>query len=170
MAFTSDAAGRRARRKNANAAPAAKHETAGPGRRRAAERLSLSQSPEFSQASQDVAFISRQESGEEKLGLLWADIEDQMLALLAQGLAAPFQRSAFNKLEYAMKHYEKQLAKRAEQPNHSAAAALDADELAALLGKIDRRIDALAEDRFEKLAGTELHDPGADAGRPGMDV
>ena len=97
MAFTSDAARRRAGRRRANAAPAAKHETAGPGRRRAAERLSLSQLPESSQASQDVAAISRQESGEEKLGLLWADIEDQMLALLAQGLAAPFQRSAFNK-------------------------------------------------------------------------
>ena len=105
-----------------------------------------------------------------RMELLWAGIQKEMLSLLAHGLAAPFQRSAFDKLAYAMKHLEKLQAMAAAEKEKSGPSELDPDELAALLAKIDRRIDALAEDRFKKLGDGELHNPGNDASHAGVDV
>ena len=107
---------------------------------------------------------------EDQLDLLWSQLQRQMLELLTHGIAAPFQQRTFDKLDYAMKQCGKLRRERAEDPRSAARAEPDADEVAAILDKMDRRIDALAEERFKKLAQRELHAPGTDGSRAGMDV
>jgi hypothetical protein len=107
---------------------------------------------------------------EDQLDLLWSQLQSQMLELLAHGIAAPFQQRAFDKLDYSMKQFGKLQRERAGDPRNTAQAEPDAEELAAILNKMDRRIDALAEERFKKLAQRELHASAADGGSAGMDV
>jgi hypothetical protein len=110
-------------------------------------------------------------SAEDQLDLLWSQLRSQMLELLTHGIAAPFQQRAFDKLDYSMKQYGKLRRERAEDSSRNTAQAEpDAEELAAILNKMDRRIDELAEDRFKKLAGGKLPAPAMEAGRAGMDV
>jgi hypothetical protein len=109
-------------------------------------------------------------TAEDQLDLLWSQLQSQMLELLTHGIAAPFQQRAFDKLDYSMKQFGKLQREKAEDPRNTAQAEPDADELAAILNKMDRRIDALAEERFKKLAQRELHAPEADGRRAGMDV
>ncbi len=107
---------------------------------------------------------------EDQLDLLWDQLQSQMLELLTHGVAAPFQQRAFDKLDYSMKQFGKLERERAEGRRNTAQAEPDAEELAAILNKMDRRIDALAEERFKKLAQRELHAPAVDGSRAGMDV
>jgi hypothetical protein len=107
---------------------------------------------------------------EDQLDLLWSQIQSQMLELLTYGIAAPFQQRAFDKLDFSMKQYGKLRRERAEETQHARPAEPDAEELAAILNKIDRRIDELAEDRFKKLAGGKLPAPAMETGSAGMDV
>jgi hypothetical protein len=109
-------------------------------------------------------------SAEDQLDLLWGQLQSQMLELLTHGIAAPFQQRAFDKLDYSMKQFGKLQREKAEDPRSTAQAEPDAEELAAILNKMDRRIDALAEERFKKLAQRELHSAEADGRRAGMDV
>jgi hypothetical protein len=107
---------------------------------------------------------------EDQLELLWDRVQRQMLELLTHGAAAPFQQRAFDKLGYAMKHYGKLSRERAEEMRAARPQEPDADELASILNKMDRRIDELAQDRFKRLAQRELYDAAADGCRAGMDV
>lgn len=107
---------------------------------------------------------------EDQLDLLWGELQKQMLELLSHGVAAPFQRRAFDKLDYSMKQYAKARRERADNMLSAQTAEPDAEELAAILNKIDRRIDELAEDRFKKLGGGEFHAPAMDESGAGMDV
>ena len=107
---------------------------------------------------------------DDQLDLLWEQLQRQMLELLTHGIAAPFQQRAFDKLDYSMKQFGKLQRERAGDPRNTAQAEPDAEELAAILNKMDRRIDALAEERFKKLAQRELHAPGTYGSRAGMDV
>ena len=89
----------------------------------------------------------------EQLDLLWTGIQQQMLELLTRGMAAPFQRRAFDRLDFSMKQFAKVRRERAEEPRGAFPAEPDAEQLAVMLDKMDRRIDELVEDRFKKLAG-----------------
>ena len=109
-------------------------------------------------------------SVEERLDLLWSELQKQMLELLSHGVAAPFQRRAFDKLDYSMKQYAKARRERADNMLNTQSAEPDAEELAAILNKIDRRIDELAEDRFKKLAGGKFLADAVDDDGAGMDV
>jgi hypothetical protein len=106
----------------------------------------------------------------EQMGLLWEQLQKQMLDLLAHGIAEPFQQRAFDKLDYSMKHYARFQRERGEELRSAHPAEPDAEELAVILKKIDRRIDELAEDRFKKLAGGKLPAHAMEAGSAGMDV
>ncbi len=125
------------------------------------------------EASQPVAAplsAGPSQSIEDQLDLLWGELQRQMLELLTHGVAAPFQQRAFDKLDYSMKQCAKLGRERAENTRLASPRNLGAEELAAMLNKMDRRIDELAEDRFKKLAQRELHASAADGGRAGMDV
>jgi hypothetical protein len=108
---------------------------------------------------------------DDQLDRLWIQLQSQMLTLLAHGVAAPFQQRAFDKLDFSMKQYAKLRRERAEELRIAKPDEPNAEELAAILNKMDMRIDALAEERFKKkLAQRELHAPAADGRRAGMDV
>jgi hypothetical protein len=107
---------------------------------------------------------------EDQLDLLWSQIQSQMLELLTHGIAIPRQQRAFDKLDFSMRQYGKLRRERTEEAHHARPAEPDAEELADILNKIDRRIDELAEDRFKKLAGGKLPAPAMDAGCARMDV
>jgi hypothetical protein len=107
---------------------------------------------------------------ENELDLLWSQLQRQMLKLLTHGIAVPHQQRAFDKLDYSMKQFGKLRREQAGDPRNTAQTEPDAEELAAILDKMDRRIDALAEERFKKLAQRELHAPAADGSRAGMDA
>jgi hypothetical protein len=106
---------------------------------------------------------------EDQLDLLWGQLQSQMLELLTHGIAAPFQQRAFDKLDYSMKQCAKFKRERAEDLRHARPHEPDPEELAAILDKIDRRIDALAEDRFKNLVEGKLLASGERSGCAGMD-
>lgn len=118
----------------------------------------------------DVLAPDGSASIDNQLGLLWNSLQRQMLELLTQGIAAPPQKRAFDRLDYAMKQYGKLRRERAEDLRGAKPEEPDADEIAAILDKMDRRIDALAQERFKKLAQGKLHAPGTDGGSAAMDV
>ncbi len=101
---------------------------------------------------------------EEHLDQLWSQLQSQMLTLLTQGIAAPFQQRAFDKLDFSAKQYAKLRRERVEELRHARPAEPDPEELAAILDKIDRRIDALAEDRFKNLVEGKLLAAGERSG------
>jgi hypothetical protein len=106
---------------------------------------------------------------DDQLDLLWGQLQSQMLELLTHGIAAPFQQRAFDKLDYSMKQCAKFQRERAEDLRHARPREPDPEELAAILDKIDRRIDALAEDRFKNLVDGKLHRAGKNSSSAGMD-
>ena len=79
-------------------------ETSAQGCRRAAPLLEA-----------DFSVPDRQTSIDDKLGLLWGALQCQMLELLTHGVAAPFQRRAFDRLDYSMKQYGKLRLERADE-------------------------------------------------------
>ena len=173
MASVPASAERTNRRARKNSAAARVTDAENTTRRRRRQSLPLAapadQQP-ASQASPAPVPHSGSKSIEEQLDLLWNQLQSQMLELLTHGIAVPLQRRAFDKLDFSMKQFGKLRRERAEELRHARPAEPNAEELAAILDKIDRRIDALAEDRFKNLVGGQLHAAGNDSGSAGMDV
>lgn len=106
----------------------------------------------------------------DKLTRLWALIEQRLFELLTAGTVSLAQKRGYEKLELAMRQYEKLRRLRSEDQQNAPPAEPDADELAAILDKIDRRIDELANERFKKLADGQFHADAMENGGAGMDV
>jgi hypothetical protein len=173
MAFVSAVAerpNRRARKDSAAAVDTDAEIAKTRRRRRSLPSAAAADPPALPQTSSAPVPHSAFVSAEAQLDLLWSELQNQLLKLLAQGLVLPLQQRAFDKLDFSMKQYGKLRRERAADPRGAAQAEPDADELAAILNKMDRRIDALAEERFKKLAERKLLAAGADDRCAGVDV
>jgi hypothetical protein len=172
MALNPVSAERTTRRARRNPAVEASSPAALPEKRRRLLKTALAQNghPSISDSAAKNSLQNSALPNDAQIGLLWLELQGQLLNLLAQGVVAPFQQRAFDRLDYSMKQYGRLLRERAEEQRGTRADEPDADELAAILDKIDRRIDALAEDRFKNLVGGGVHATAMDEGRAGMDV
>ena len=112
-------------------------------------------------------------AGETLDGLIarkWIELQDDMIQLIGCGRLSEVERARYEKLEKAMRNYERLRALRNERESAEIGAGSDEAQIAETLTKIDRRIDELARLRVAELAGGELYRDGNGERSAGLDV